>query len=81
MSSSAYSWSSSCSIAAALVGPGMNGDQEHEQPTEFAQIEARMIRTALTDEEWAELIEHRPSLPASLAAYERWEAEVETKAG
>ncbi|MEU3078514.1 hypothetical protein [Streptomyces laurentii] len=48
---------------------------------EFAMLEARMIRTALTDAEWAELIQYRPSLPAWLEAYGRWAAEVEAAAG
>ncbi|WP_369361256.1 hypothetical protein [Streptomyces sp. cg2] len=39
--------------------------------SDFAQREAGLIRAALTDEEWAELLQQRPSLEAALAARQR----------
>lgn len=34
-------------------------------------LEAALIRAKLTDEEWADLLQYRPSLEASLAAYRK----------
>ncbi|MFI0929722.1 hypothetical protein ACH4TP_38225 [Streptomyces sp. NPDC021012] len=39
--------------------------------TDFAMTEARMIRTALTDAEWEDLLQCRPDLEAALEAYEQ----------
>jgi hypothetical protein len=46
--------------------------ETHEiEITNFAMLEARMIRTALTDAEWEDLLQYRPGLDAALEAYER----------
>ncbi|MFW3474478.1 hypothetical protein [Streptomyces microflavus] len=46
--------------------------------SEFAQQEAGLIRAALTDEEWADLLVKRPRLEAALAARQKtlraWDA-------
>jgi hypothetical protein len=39
--------------------------------SDFAQREAGLIRAALTDDEWEELLHHRPELKAALAARRR----------
>ncbi|MFE7586585.1 hypothetical protein ACFU5Y_34055 [Streptomyces gardneri] len=46
-------------------------ETDETEITDFAVIEARMIRTALTDAEWEDLLQYRPCLEAALEGYER----------
>ena len=49
----------------------METNETETEISEFAMVEARMIRTALTDAEWEDLLQYRPGLEASLEAYRR----------